>query len=98
MDLPHLALSTINTEFHLGVPLIDHLNIRPLCGIKFKFTGNRSRSTDELDGHKLLSFLSKQLTYWPQDCSERYLQAIIDSGGKIRFGNSKRVGQDSYMT
>ena len=60
VDLPHLALLTINTEFHLGVSLIDHLNI-PLCGIKFKFTGNRSRSTDGLDGHKLLSFLLNNL-------------------------------------
>jgi hypothetical protein len=35
VDLPHLALLTINTRFYLGISLIDHLNIPPLCGIEF---------------------------------------------------------------
>jgi hypothetical protein len=55
-------------------------------------------TTVALDGPKLLFFLSKQLGHWPQNCSDRYLQAKVLSGGKIRFGNSMRVGQVSYIT
>jgi hypothetical protein len=98
VDLPHLALLTISTRFYSGISLIDHLNIPPLCGIRFRLFRNHSRSTDELDGPKLLAFLSKQLTHWPQDYSDRYLQAKILSGDRIHFGNSKRVGQALDMT
>ena len=34
VDLLHLALLTISTEFYLGISLIDHLNIPALCGIE----------------------------------------------------------------
>ena len=98
VDLPHLALLTINTRFYSGISLIDHLNIPPLCGIRFRLYRNQRRSSDGLDGPKLLSFLSKQLTHWPQDYSDRYLQAKILSGDRIHFGNSKRVGQALDMT
>ena len=97
VDLPHLAMLTIGARFYPGVSLITHLNIPPLCGIRFKFR-NHSRSTVGLDGPKLLSYLSEQLTHWPQDCSDRYLQAKILSGNRIHFGNSKRVGQVLDMT
>jgi hypothetical protein len=98
VDLPHLALLTIGTRFYSGVSLIDHLNIPPSCGIRLRFYRNNNRSTVGLDGPKLLSFLSKQLTHWPQDCSDGYLQAKILSGDRIHFGNSKRVGQALDMT
>ena len=98
VDLPHLALLTISTTFYLGISLIDHLNIPPICGIEFWLYHNNGRSSVGLDGPKLLFFLSKQLRYWPQNHSGRYLQAKILNAGKILFGNSKRVGQASYMT
>ena len=98
VDLPHLALLTISTRFYTGISLIDHLNIPPLCGIRFRLFRNHNRSTGELDGPKLLSFLSKQLTHWPQDYSNRYLQAKILSGDRIHFGNTKRIGQALDMT
>ena len=97
VDLPHLALLTITTRFYSGTTLIDHLNIPPLCGIRFKLYRNH-RSSVGLDCPKLLSFLSKQLTHWPQDYPDRYLQAKMLSGGGIHFGNSKRVGQVMDMT
>ena len=98
VDLPHLALLKISTTFYLGISLIDHLNIPPLCGIEFWLYHNNGRSSVGLDGPKLLSFLSKQLRNLPQNRSGRYLQAKILNSGKILFGNSKRVGQASYMT
>ena len=96
VDLPHLVLLTISTRFHSGVSLIDHLNIPPLCGIRLRLY--RNHVSNGLGGHNLLSFLSKQLTHWPQDCSDRYLQAKILSGDRIHFGNSKRVGLALDMT
>ena len=98
VDLPHLALLTINTMFYSGISLIDHLNIPPLCGIEFRLYCSRHRSTDELDGPKLLFFLSRQLSHWPQDCPDRYLQAKIFNGHRIHFGNSKHVGQASLYS
>ena len=97
VDLPHLTLLTINTGFNSGIPLIDHLNIPPSCGIRLKLNHGRS-PTDGLYGPKLLSFLSKQLTHWPQDCFNRYLQARILSGHTIHFRNSKYIHQALYMT
>ena len=88
VDLPHLVLLTISTRFSSGVSLIDHLNIPSLCGIRFRLYRSHGRSTGELDGPKLLSFLSKQLTHWPQDCSNRYLQAKILSGDRIHSSAS----------
>ncbi|KAF8806908.1 hypothetical protein BYT27DRAFT_6613293 [Phlegmacium glaucopus] len=96
VDLPHLALLTISARFYQGMSLIDHLKIPPSCGIRFRLM--RSRSTDGLDGPNLLSFLSQQLTYWPRDHSDRYLQAKILSGNRIHFGNSERVGRILDMT
>ena len=98
VDLPHLALLTISTRFSSGISLIDHLNIPPLCGIRFRLFRNHSMFTGDMDGPKLLSFLSKQLTHWPQDRYDRYLQAKILSGDRIHFGNSKRVGHALDMT
>jgi F-box-like len=97
VDLPHLALLTISTRFRSGVSLINHLNIPPLCGIRFRLYRNHIFNGG-LDGPGLLSFLSKQLTHWPQDFSDRYLQAKILSGDRIHFGNSKRVGLALDMT
>ena len=96
VDLPHLSLLTIGTRFYPGISLIDHLNIPPACGIRFRLYQlyrDHSRSTSEFNGPKLLSFLSKQLAHWSQDHSDRYLQAKILSGDRIHFGNSKRIGQ-----
>ena len=99
VDLPHLTFLKLNSRLYSGISLIDHLNIPPSCGIEFWLYrhGDPGRFTVALDGPKLLSFLFKQLIYWPQNCSDRYLQAK-KHGGKIRFGNSKRIGQVSYMT
>jgi hypothetical protein len=95
VDLPHLALLKIMTGFYTGTSLIDHLNIPPLCGIELRL----SYLDVGLDIPKqVLSFLSKQLTHWPQNCSDRYLQAAILNGGKIHFGNSRSVGKVPYMT
>src|SRR5271168_2730852 len=85
--LTYLALLTISARFYPGISFVDHLKIPPSCGIRFRL--NRSRSTDGLDGPRLLSFLSQQLSYWPQDHSDRYLQAKILSGDRIHFGNSE---------
>ena len=98
VDLPQLALLTIDTRFYPGISLINHLNIPPSCGIRFRLRRDHSRFSGEFDGPKLLSFLSKQLTHWPQDHSDRYLQAKVLSGDRIHFGNSKRVGQALDMT
>ena len=98
VDLPHLSLLKLSTRFYSGIDLIDHLNIPPLCGIEFRLCRDHSSSTVALDGPKLLSFLSKQLIHWPQNGSDRYLQAKILGGGKIHFGNSKRVCKVSYVT
>lgn len=91
VDLPELVLLTISARFYQGVTLIDHLKIPPSCGLRFRLI--RSRSTDGLDSPNLLSFLSHHLSNWPQDYSDRYLQAKVLSGDRIHFGNSKRVGQ-----
>ena len=80
VDLPQLALLSIWTRFYSGVLLIDHLNIPPSCGIDFGLYPSPSGSSVRLDNPKLmpiLSFLSKQLTHWSQNCSYRYLQAKI---------------------
>ena len=87
VDLPHLALLTISTRFHRGVTFIDHLNIPPSCGVRFRFYRDSTQSTS-----RLLSFLSKQFMHLSQDHSDRYLQAKILSDDRIHFGNSKRVG------
>ena len=93
VDLPQLALLTINTRFFSGISLIDHLNVPPLCGIEFGlYHISRHESTD----HRLLSFLSKQLTHWPQNYSDRYLRANICYGHKILIGNCRHVGQASH--
>ena len=97
VDLPHLALLTISTRFNSGISLIDHLNIPPSCGIRFRLYRNH-RSNGALNGPNLLSFLSKQLAHWPQDYSDRYLQAKILTVDRIHFGNSKRIGQALDMT
>ena len=91
VNLPYLTLLTIGARFYQGMSLIDHINIPPSCGINFRLY--RSRSTDGLDGLKLLSFLSKHLTHWSQDHSDRYLQAKVLSGNRIHFGNFRRIGQ-----
>ena len=101
VDLPHLTLLTINTRICSCISLIDHLNIPPSCGIEFWLSPTIGRSSVVLDSPKpMLFFLSKQFTHWPQNCSDRYLKAEILNGGKIHFGNSKSVGEDSsrYMT
>ena len=103
VDLPHLVLLTIDsTLFYQGIPLIDRLNIPPLCGIKFRLSQCFSRSMIgglDSDSPKLLLFLSKHLSHWPQDCSNRYLNAKIFSyyTGRLRFGNSQNmIGQTSH--
>ena len=95
VDLPHLTLLTIFTVSNPGILLIDRLNIHPLCGIDFRVSRNHSISTV---GPNLLFFLSKQLSHWPQDCSDRFLQAKIHKRGNIDFGNSKLLGQVPYMS
>ena len=99
VDLPHLALLTISTEFYLGISLIDHLNIPALCGIElwlYRPIGFTGAHHVNWDGTKLLFFLSKQLIHWPQNCYDRFLLAKVHGGGEIHFGNSKRAGQVSY--
>ena len=96
-DLPQLVLLTISTRFHSGVSLINHLNIPPSCGVRFRLYRNQT-FTGGSDGPHLLSFLSERLAHWPQDFSDRYLQAKILSGDRIHFGNSKRIGQAMDMT
>ena len=98
LDLPHLDLLMLNTRFYLGISLIDHLNIPPLCGIAFQAYPSYDRSTEGLDSHKLLSFLSKQLTHWSQDCSDRNLQAETNSDGWIQFRNSIHIGKVSLYS
>jgi hypothetical protein len=97
VDLPHLALLTISTRFYSGISLIDHINIPPSCGIKFWFYPD-PKITVALDGPKLLFFLSRQLTKWPQSCSDRYLQAKVLRGGNIHFGNYMGGHFQSYIT
>ena len=98
VDLPHLVLLTISARLHPGMSLIDHLNIPPSCGTRFRFYRNHIRSTNGLNSSMFLSFLSQQLAHWPQDHADRYLQAKILSGNRIHFGNSKRVGHPFDMT
>ena len=98
VDLPHLALLTISTRFYSCISLIDHLNIPPSCGIMFKLSRHHSSSSGGLEGPKLLRFLSKQLTHWRQDCSDRYLQANILHDDIICFGNRKYTGQLDDLT
>ena len=93
VDLPDLALLTISGRFNHAISLINHLKIPPSCGIRFRLVRRRSSDGLDLDGPKLLSFLSQQLTHWPQDHADRYLQAKVLSGNRIHFGNSKRIGQ-----
>lgn len=94
VSLPNLIFLTVGAKFHSGVSLLDHLSISPSCGIRLRF----SRSGPGLDGTKLLAFLSNQLSHWPHDSPDRYLQAKILSGDRIHFGNSRRVGYIWDMT
>lgn len=94
VSLPNLIFLTVGAKLHGGVSLLEHLSIPPSCGIRLRF----NRSSPDLDGTKLLAFLSNQLSHWPHDSPDRYLQAKILSGDRIHFGNSRRVGYIWDMT
>jgi len=94
VKLSHLLFLTVGAGFQDGVSLLEQLSIPPSCGIRLKF----NRSSSGLDGRKLLAFLSNQLSHWPRDSPDRYLQAKILSDYRIHFGNSRRVGHVWDMT
>lgn len=96
VHLPNLLFLTVGARFQDGAALLNHLSISKTCGIRLRFSCNRSSS--DLDGVKLLSFLGNQLAHWPQDVDDRYIQAKILSGDRIHFGNSRRVGYIWDMT
>lgn len=95
ISLPGLQFMTVGASISEGVAFLQHIIIPHDCGIRVRLN---SKSSPEGDGVKLLSFLSNQLSYWPAESPNRYLQAKILTGDRIHFGNSKRVGYIWDMT
>ncbi|KAH9485071.1 hypothetical protein JR316_0001977 [Psilocybe cubensis] len=96
ITLPNLLFLTVGAKFHDGTAFLHHLSIPTSCGIRLRFSHDKSSTS--ADAGRLLSFLSTQLSFWPDDTPERYLQAKILSGDRIHFGNSRRVGHIWDMT
>ncbi|KDR80874.1 hypothetical protein GALMADRAFT_153283 [Galerina marginata CBS 339.88] len=96
VHLPNLLFLTVGATFNDGTAFLHHLSIPATCGVRLRFSHNRS--SPGLDGTKLLSFLSTRLSYWPDGSHDRYLQAKILSGDRVHFGNSRRVGYIWDMT
>ncbi|KAF9479558.1 hypothetical protein BDN70DRAFT_684895 [Pholiota conissans] len=96
VDLPNLLFLTVGARFQDGVTFLNHLTILETCGVRLRL--NFSRSSSDFDATRLLPFLGNRLSHWPQDVTDRYLQAKILSGDRIHFGNSRRVGHIWDMT
>lgn len=96
-ELPHLSFLTIGAHrSQEGTALLRHLSIPDACSIRLRFDCRDSSPAS--DRTVLLAFLRNQVTQWPEDAADRYLQAKILSGNRIHFGNTKHAGYVWDMT